>query len=434
MRYLVFRFYGIGMNKKNSKDHLSIKEVCQGLKVVISDYLLLLKEWLIDYGKVFLPLLLLILVGITVFVSVNARDKVEAAAREAVSVLEETTEEVNEIKDISFEVDANVELNYLFVTYYEALTMNDIDTLIDLQSNLTQTESIRLEKMCEYIEKYDNIHVYSKPGPFDETYIAYVYSDVYLKDCETATPGLQAFYVCTNESGNLYINNGELSEQEALYIKNISEQGDVVDLKNQVNVNFSSLLEENGDLNQYWADTSVAIDVAVGNQLSSEAMLTAQLEESTNPTPEDTENPEGEEEVVVEEPKVIKVVTNASVNVRKSASATADKVGSAKTGEVFVVIEQMSNGWTKLNYEGQEAFILSKYLDEMENIDDYESVGIVVATSSVNVRAAADTSGKKLGILQQGEMADLIEVLDGWCKIKFNGVIGYVSSDYVALK
>lgn len=413
------------MNKKNLRDHISIKEVIRAIYAVVLDYLTLFKEWITDYGKVILPIVLLALVSATVFISFNARARVEAAAQEALTVLEETKAEVQQVQEILFEVDAYPELQYLMMLYYEALEMGDVDALIDIQSSVTNTEIIRLQKMSKYIDRYENIHVYSKPGPYVETFIAYVTSDVYLKDREEATPGLQAFYICIDEFGNYYINTGELSKEEASYIQEIADQADVIDLKNTVNVNYNSVMEDNEELSNYWAKVSVEIDLAVGEQLALESVLIAQLEDSEKEADEDVAE---EDEPVA---TITKVKTTDYVNVRKSASATADRLGSVNAGETFNLLENMLNGWTKIDFNGTEGYIKSEYLIMLEDISVYNTVGVVKAISLLNVRTEPDASSAKIGALAQGASADLVEILDEWCKIKFNGQIGYVSKAYV---
>ncbi len=418
------------MNKKNLRDHLSFKEAFHQVTGTIKDYLLFFKEWITDYGKIILPILLLILVSVTVVISLNARERVELDTQKALEVLEETKADVQEVKETVFEEDAHPEINKMILSYYEALEMADIDVLIDLQSAVTQTESIRLEKMSEYIDRYENIHVYTKPGPYIDTYIAYVTSDVYLKDREECFPGLHAFFVCMDEFGNYYINNNELTPEEEYYIRDVSNQSDVLDLKNSVNVNYARIMEENEELRDYWAKLSVEIDLAVGEKLALDAKL-KQLEESA-----DAGEPvsEPEEPDVPEEPVVIKVKTTDRVNVRKSASATADKLGSAEAGSVYVLIEEMANGWSKINYEGKDAFIKSEYLVKVEDISKVATQGTVsVNTETLNVRAEASQTSAKLGVLVKDQIVELVEyVNDGeWCKIKFNGQIGYIKAEYV---
>lgn len=421
-------------NKRRMQERVVRQEASQRLKNVIVDYILFIKEWLTDYGKIILPVSLFILVSVTFIISLGARNKVEAAEKEVITAIEETKNDVQEITEEPFAEDAYPEVNRMIERYYAALMDADIEVISEIQNVVTNTEIIRLRKMSEYIDHYDNIKVYTKSGPYPDTYVAYIYTDVYLKDQTESTPGLQSFYVCTNENGECYINNGELSEQEAQYLKDITEQGDVVDLKNRINVAYNNLMESNTELNKYWAKIAVEIDLYVSEQLALDARLSAQLEEETGVDTNGEEvrhEEESPEEALPEVPKIIKVRTTAYVNVRKSASTSADIIGGARIGATYEVVEVMNNGWTKIKYEGGEGFISSQYLEEIESVDNYETNGTVTALTTLNVRESPDAGSNRIGVLSQGETVDLIERIQGWCKIKFKGQVGYVSSDYV---
>ena len=418
--------------KKKSKERYSFKEYLSQLNNKLQDDILFIKEWITDIGKVLLPLVLVILVFVTVAISINARERVEQATEEAKIVLEEAKADVQEVKETVFEEDAYPEINKLIYRYYEALEMADIDILIDIQSVVSQTESIRLQKMSEYIDRYENIHVYTKPGPYIDSHIVYVTSDAYLNGQEVGIPGIASFYVCKNADGFYYINSGELAAEEALYLKNVTTQSDVVDLKNSVRVAYNKVMEDNPDLSEFWAETSVNIDLAVSDEMALEAKLKTQLEEEMNPDVSgDDENPEGDEPA---EPVERRVRVLDKVNVRKSASQTADRIGSANAGDTFILLEQMTNGWSRISYNSGEGYIKSEFLEEVEDVEKIQASGTVkVMTASLNVRSEASQTATRLGALVDGQIVDLIEyVEDGeWAKIKFNGQIGYVKSEFV---
>lgn len=416
--------------KKEKRDHISFKENMGMLLEGIRDWFDLIREWFTDYGKILLPLILLLCAGLTLIVALNARIRVQEAQRVAQEALLESKTEVVEVKETNFEENAFPEVNALIASYYDAIKAVDIDALIDIQGSLTDTEALRLQAMAPYIDRYDNINVFTKPGPYIDTYIAYATVDVYLKEQEPSTPGLQAFYICRNdEDGSFYINSGELSAEESAFIKNISEQADVVNLKNTVNVQYSDLMDSDRELKEYWAQISIEIDSSVGEQLTEEAVLQAKLEEEERQRLEE-ERLNDPEYVPEEEPEVIKVKVNTLVNVRKSASATADKVGTASVGAVYEVLEVMLNGWTKIDYDGTEAFIKSEFLDVMEDMSKIESIGKIKAIDMLNVRSEPSQTADKLGVLNSGEIVELVEEVNDWSKIKYNGMIGYVKTEY----
>ena len=59
--------------------------------------------------------------------------------------------------------------------------------------------------------------------------------------------------------------------------------------------------------------------------------------------------------------KYVKVKEN--VNVRAEASETAQKLGLAYQGTKLELIEKLDNGWTKVKYEGQTAYVKSEYVE-----------------------------------------------------------------------
>ena len=162
-------------------------------------------------------------------------------------------------------------------------------------------------------------------------------------------------------------------------------------------------------------------------ELGLEAKLKDQLANGSDETEEEPDD-------MPLEPVIRKVTVSEKVNVRKSASATADKLGQAKPGDTFVLYEQMVNGWSRVDYPGKEGFIKTEYIQIVEDIDKIPAAGTVtIGKEAVNVRSDADKTSKKLGSLVPGQIVELIEyVNDGeWCKIKFNGQIGYISSQYI---
>ncbi len=82
------------------------------------------------------------------------------------------------------------------------------------------------------------------------------------------------------------------------------------------------------------------------------------------PTPENT--PEATQTPVVETVTVKMVRTTAAVNVRADSSTNGTKLGTVEIGTEFAVIEVLDNGWTKIDYQGSEAYIKSDYLESFE--------------------------------------------------------------------
>ena len=417
------------------------------------------KNWLFRYSKIIMPVMLVICVAVTVTIAINANKRKNAEEEST-----EATEDVDmsdttvDIPEVPLVQDAVPEINELFNTYYEAMVEGDTDTMDGLIDHLDAMEILKAQETSRYIESYPTVEVYTKTGPKDGTYIAYVYNEVKFADYDKPIPGLRTYYVCTDENGKYYLNeDGEEDENVLNYIREVNLQDDVIDLNNKVAAAFNDMVAEDETLADFILDLNTEIDKNVGEAL-------ARAEGSSTPADEEEPPAEGDEsseekpetETEPEEPSIIvtKVKATDVVNIRTSDSETADKLGKAAVGDEFTLLEEKGNGWSKINYEGREAYIKSEYLEPSEtkqaeapepeetqeepeqqaqtSNDNIETTGTVTVKENVRIRASASESGEKLGTAYVGEKLDVImKQADGWTKIKYNGRTAYVKSDYV---
>ncbi len=78
---------------------------------------------------------------------------------------------------------------------------------------------------------------------------------------------------------------------------------------------------------------------------------------------------EPEPEVVVEER--VRIV-NDNINVRSGPGTDFDRLGSAYNGYDFEFVEQLEEGWTKIVYDGQMAYVYSEYVEIIPMVLDEE--------------------------------------------------------------
>ena len=396
--------------------------------------------------RIVLPAVLLVCVLITVVVAITAGRKEEAgtevAAVEVEQIPEESIATTITTPEVVLEENAIPEVNSFFEKYYDAMASGDLDALSTMNNYIDDTERIRIQENSKYIDQYENLDVYTKTGPVEGAYLAYVYSEIKFRDYETLVPGMQAYYLCTDDQGNLYVNDGEEDATVTSYIREVSLQDDVVDLNNKVAVAYNDMLAEDEELSAFLVDLTSTIGAAVGEALAKEEGSEAVEEEPV------------EEEAAPALTKVTRVKTTDVVNVRSSDSETADKLGKAQTGQEFELVEQRGNGWSKIIFEGKEAYIKSDYLEasaeeiivadnaseegdengdsNSETAENVNVSGKVTVKENVRVRDAASEDGNKLGTVYVGDKLDFVEKMsNGWTKIKYNGKIAYVKSDYV---
>ncbi|MCR8746609.1 C40 family peptidase [Romboutsia lituseburensis] len=139
--------------------------------------------------------------------------------------------------------------------------------------------------------------------------------------------------------------------------------------------------------------------------------------------------------------KSTKVVNGNSVNFRKGPSTSYSSIGKLNKGDKVGYISE-SNGWSKISYNGQIGYMSSQYLSTSgENVnppsgntDESVKSTKVVNGNSVNFRKGPSTSYSSIGKLNKGYEVGYISESSGWSKIKYNGQIGYISSQYLGNK
>ena len=124
-------------------------------------------------------------------------------------------------------------------------------------------------------------------------------------------------------------------------------------------------------------------------------------------------------------------VNVSSVNIRSSASTDAKVITRASRGE-NVEVTGTSGDWYKVKYKGDTGYIRKDMLVEGTSATSSSfSPTAKVTGSSVNIRKSASTGAAVLKRVEQGTVLEAVSISDGWVKVKYSGVTGYVSADYV---
>lgn len=411
-----------------------------------------IKEWILEHNKLVMPILLVVCVAVTVIIALNANKKerleqeAEAAAL-AAQVAESTGEEVIEAPVTELEENAYPEVNTVVKNYYDAMAKGDLLTVASLNTYLDDVQKIRIEEQSQFIENYPEIVVYTKPGIEENTYIAYVCSKTKFTDLDIALPGMQTYYVYPDEAGDYHISDGTYDETIYEYISTVTLQDDVVELNNRVVVEYNDILAENPEVDEFVAYLKEKISEEVGVMLASAETPDTPQPEDANTQPED----DNQDEMTV---VTTKVKATDVVNVRKSDSEQADKIGKAQIGQEFELVEEKPNGWSEIIYEGNHAFIKSEFLEGIQTvtIGDAEvtiteednnggdatsnktttSGKVKVNDSGVRIRKEASTDAEIIDTLYTGTELDLVEAMtNGWSKVKYNGQYGYIKSEFL---
>ncbi|WP_129690622.1 C40 family peptidase [Gottfriedia acidiceleris] len=124
------------------------------------------------------------------------------------------------------------------------------------------------------------------------------------------------------------------------------------------------------------------------------------------------------------------------VRVRSGAGTSYQILGSVNKNQKLDVIS-LSNGWYKIKFNGSTGYISASYVGKVtesnnSNNNQVVSSGNYISTGNgVLIRSGAGTSYQILGSVNKNQRLDVISVSNGWYKIKYNGVTGYISASYV---
>ena len=400
-------------------------------------------NYIIKHGKIAFPVIVIVAVALTVSIALNAGKKDKLAENGITTGEESNTDDTAEtgVQEVPMVLNEDPAITELINTYYNGVTTGDADILNSVCDKISTQDMLSYQERAKYIDHYSAFEIYTKPGLESGSTVVFVYCRVVFVDHPEEYPGYSAYYVCTNDEGNLYIKRSDFTEEQDAYLGEVMSQDDVVEFNNRVTVEYNELMKEHPELLEYLSEMDAQVNAAVGVELADQnatdtqpdANADGQEAQGTDTVAPDT-NTENPEQTTVETPAenvVQYVTTTATVNVRSSDSEKADKIGKVSQGTQLQVVEQKVNGWTKILFDGKEGFIKSEYLEAAESAAGMESIGTVTATTNINVRSSASETADRLGVLAGGDSAELLANENGWCKIKYNGKIGYVKSDYV---
>lgn len=141
------------------------------------------------------------------------------------------------------------------------------------------------------------------------------------------------------------------------------------------------------------------------------------------------------------------VYTTERCNIRSSYSTSSTKLGTVNSGTALKRTGVGNNGWSRIEYKGQTAYISSQYVTTKSSTPDkpdeepneevtFKDVNeTMYATKSCNLRKSWSTSSDKVGSLKIGEQVKRTGIADnGWSRINYGGKVVYVASNLLSPK
>lgn len=370
--------------------------------------------------------------------------------------------------DDPYELNAHEDVNDLINRYFAAYAAGDIDTLVTLASPVSEKEKAYISLYSQYVEEYRNINCYTKQGLDSRSYMVAVQIDIKFAGVETTAPGLDFFYVRTNDDGTLYIDNlysnYNLANQEnafdtsvySLLLKLINGDEHLA-MQGEVQARYEEALASDTALSEMVMNTIPnAINewiVQMANASTEAAEGTEQPTENAGQPAENTEQPadavdtpaDADANAGAEEPPQNPqemVYAADKVNVRGAASTDAERIGSLEKGTQIARMG-IEGEWSIVDYGGQTGYVKSEYLSTepvsaapapAEDTTSAPAAAIAEGTvvtlnGAVNIRSSMSETADKVGTAYAGEKVTVqMSYAEGWTKVSWNGKTGYVKT------
>jgi cell wall-associated NlpC family hydrolase len=127
-------------------------------------------------------------------------------------------------------------------------------------------------------------------------------------------------------------------------------------------------------------------------------------------------------------------VTGDSLRLRAGADTSTTILATASKGTTVAVLENQSGGWYKVNWKGTVGYMSADYLSV--SVTAEANLGTATLNTDgapLNLRAGPGTGYDKVTTIPTDATLTITGISDGWYHTSYNGVTGYVLSDYVTL-
>lgn len=231
----------------------------------LNEFIELLKKNKKSLAVIIVTAVVLLGIGILLGSLIGKKSGDKDATQEQSQAAAAQTQSTEAIPNVPMEVNAYPEINSLMKKYYNAAAEGDMETVKSLKDYSDQAELLRIQEKSKYLESYDDINCYTKPGPIEDSYVVYVTYYAKFHDIDQKVTGLNTYIVCRKADDSYYIHDCSEDESMKEYRTNVTKQDDVVDLFNKVQVEYNEAVTENEELAAFLTDLSEKLKTAVGD-------------------------------------------------------------------------------------------------------------------------------------------------------------------------
>ncbi len=397
---------------------------------------------------------------VLVLVLVNCGTKKDGTQVNMVNPATETTAEAETQE--AFQVDTYEDVNALINQYFTAYAAGDVDTIAAIATPITDNEKSYIAEYSKYVDSYENIQCYTKHGLDDKSYMVSARIDIKFTGADTPAPGLDFFYVRTQDDGSLIIDNlysqynrrireNAVDTSVQSLIEEYENSDDLIALQQEVQSKYDEALASDADLADIlniklpaaivqWKQNILAQAAAESTETTEQPEETETAE--TTEQPEETQQPESEQQEA--ESTSEQVYTTDKVNVRREADTSSEKLGSLEKGTA-ISRTGTEGEWSVVNYGGVTGYIKTEFLtteqpqadtttdtssNQSETATGSLAEGTVITlTESTNIRSDMSETASKVGTAFSGEKVTVVmSYAEGWTKVTWNGKTGYIKT------
>lgn len=126
-------------------------------------------------------------------------------------------------------------------------------------------------------------------------------------------------------------------------------------------------------------------------------------------------------------------VNGDGLRLRSGAGIDHSVLDTASKGATVVVLETVE-GWYKVDFGTQVGYMSAGYVDLATNVEADLGLGMVTTKGDpLNLRSGPSTDQAVAAKLPNRALVSVVGFTDGWYKVTYNDLTGYVSSDYITL-
>ena len=176
-------------------------------------------------------------------------------------------------EDAKLKLNENEEIVKLMTDFFQAKKTVNMEAMSELVSDSSQIPRENFTILAEYVEDYENFNCYMIENLDEDAYRVYVKYDMKLKNVDTLTPCLSAFYITSTSDNRYIIYLSALDENQVDFITSADKNMEIVKLKTQVSEEFNNVINQDAGCKQFYQKIQEKIKAASGAAIDSDLTL-----------------------------------------------------------------------------------------------------------------------------------------------------------------